>query len=176
MSESADRAPKSVGARFQEAGASFEEPVDAPELHAPVKPDGFEGLTNGLALLEQAADACRSYATAPLIRDGFGNDHGSRNEWFRGIDAELSAIGRSNKLLADPMSSVIGFLKLLVKALDRDNVHTPQAKEVRRLYREIPHAIVGRYSLLDLQEKEHAANALDIISRSFLRTVTGVGT
>lgn len=174
MNEGPERPPKSVKERFQDAGVSYEEAADAPELHAPVKLDGFEGVRNAQRLIEKVAKQCRGYASGPIIRDSFGNEHQKRREWRGTIGTELFTIYRENKLRANVISGVTGFLEALVGELDGDNIHTPQAEEVRRLHNEIPKDLIARYSSLSPEEKEEVAVKLDGVCRGFLRTVTGV--
>jgi len=159
--------------RLKEVGVTIEFAPDAPELHAEIEREGFEGLPNNGKSLEKAVAAAREYALSPILRDTFGNDHGLRRTWRTQLPPELAAAERNNKLRANSLMGISGHLGTFISELEALEIHTEQAEAVRTLYDTFPHEQVQGYVDLPIEEKERLIREMDRFCREFLRVVTG---
>lgn len=165
-------ASKTLEQSLNEVGVAIEFASDAPELHAEIKRDGFEDLPNNGKSLEKAVAAAREYASGPILRDAFGNDHGLRRTWRAKLPPELAAIERNNKLRGNSLMGILGHLSALMGELEALEIHTEQAEAVLALYDTLPHEQAEGYVDLPMEQKEQLIQEIDGFCRAFLKIVT----
>lgn len=155
--------------KFAGLGAQYENSSDIPEIDLNISTEGFEKMRKGIVPIEKTVQAISEFIQGPIISDSFGNDHSVRREWRNKLAPELRKEYMRNKLRLNNIASVYGKLELLVEILDSENIYTPNAEKVRKLYGKLPP--IESYGSFTPQEKNQTIKQVEEVCKEFLELV-----
>jgi hypothetical protein len=120
------------------------------------------------------------YANGILMLDSFGNEHTTRRQpWRQSMSEEFGdefhEYDKRNKLRFNSINGVEDSLRSTIKALDKFEIHTPQAEALRSLDEKFPAVSASHYLTLSDDEKRQIVNSVDHIAREALSIITSAG-
>ncbi|OGG60038.1 hypothetical protein A3C86_03085 [Candidatus Kaiserbacteria bacterium RIFCSPHIGHO2_02_FULL_49_16] len=138
-----------------------------------LEPENPESSLRLQPLVFKCANACRSYLSGLIIRDSFGNDHTKRRFWrntmYQKYGDAFSQVYKKNKLRINPITRVLGSLRVIVSASRLLKVHSAKAAAIEELTKQFPD--FSLYHEMSDEERLKIVEKVTSLCKSFLEIV-----
>src|SRR3989344_1246359 len=138
-----------------------------------LEPENPESSLRLQPLVFKCANACRSYLSGLIIRDSFGNDHTKRRFWrntmYQKYGDAFSQVYKKNKLRINPITRVLGSLRVIVSASRLLEVHSAKASAIEELTKQFPD--FSLYHEMSDEERLKIVEKVTSLCKSFLEIV-----
>ena len=141
-------------------------------------PKGFDGLSEtGKLVLKDLVSNCKFYLNGIIVQDPFEEDREKRRAFWDTIEKqfgkEQANLHERDKMRGNVITNVYSYFDWLVLQLDAANIHTEEAKAVRRWNNEMKELVDPKnYVGKSFGEKLEIVRQIENIARAFLRLAT----